>query len=76
MTIRAVYQDGVFRPLVPVSIKGGTEVDIRYEPKQSAPTTEQIKAEVKRILSLSQDDSISFDGLDHDKVLYGEPLSS
>lgn len=76
MTIRAVFRDGVFRPIVPIAIKEGTEVDIPYEEKQSTPTPEQVKAEVKRILSLPQDNSRSFDGLDHDKILYGEPLSS
>lgn len=84
-TISAIFDSGVFRPLVPVEIAEGTQVQIEipqsaphafgeFTPEDLARQQAAIKdmlAEIERLPIKELDDG--FSGQDHDKVLYGAP---
>jgi predicted DNA-binding antitoxin AbrB/MazE fold protein len=55
MTIRAIYENGVFRPVNPVSLPERAEVDVVLpeEPAEPAPT--EAMSKIYRILSRSYD---------------------
>ena len=82
-TIPAIYDAGVFRPLEPVDLAEGTQVQVQVptaEPlvelspeelaHQQAAIAEFL-AEMEAIPDEGPDDG--FSGRDHDKVLYGAP---
>jgi predicted DNA-binding antitoxin AbrB/MazE fold protein len=84
-SIPAVFADGVFRPLAPVDLAEGTQVEVQVPQTTQALTTEfspeQLECQQKAIAELiamiealppeGPDDG--FSGRDHDKVLYGAP---
>ena len=73
MTIRAVYQDGVFRPLVPPEIKEGTEVEVTVPKQRRKLSPEEVAERLLRIADMPVEKGPTFSGQDHDKILYGEP---
>jgi predicted DNA-binding antitoxin AbrB/MazE fold protein len=74
MTIRAVYQNGVFRPLQPLEIKEGTEVEVTVPKKRiHHPTPEEVNKALQEIADLPLQPGPSFTGEDHDTILYGKP---
>jgi predicted DNA-binding antitoxin AbrB/MazE fold protein len=73
MTIRAVYQDGVFRPLQPLEITEGTEVEVTVPKKRKQPPSpEEVIERLLRISDMPSEGKGPFSGEDHDKILYGE----
>ena len=69
--VEAIYENGVFRPLQPVTLPEGSRVEVVYEveapphdPKRLARALEEIAA----MPSEGPDDG--FSGADHDEVLY------
>jgi predicted DNA-binding antitoxin AbrB/MazE fold protein len=85
--IPAVFSDGVFRPLAPVSLADGTQVQLQVHspfagaapsgeltPEQLArqqKAIEELIAEIEALPPEGPDDG--FSGRDHDKILYGAP---
>jgi predicted DNA-binding antitoxin AbrB/MazE fold protein len=82
-TIPAIFDSGVFRPLAPVDLAEGTQVEVRV-PAAALPaelSPEQLarqQATIARFLDKMEalpdegpDDG--FSGRDHDKILYGGP---
>jgi predicted DNA-binding antitoxin AbrB/MazE fold protein len=83
-TIPAIFDAGVFRPLMPVDLADGTQVQVQV-PKSSmshsdmAPDAlakqraaiEEMLAELESLPVNEPDDG--FSGRDHDKILYGAP---
>jgi len=76
MTIRAVYQNGIFRPLKPLKIKEGTEVEVTVTKLRSVPSPEEVAESLLRIADMPLENGKPFDGRDHDKILYGDPHQS
>ncbi len=76
MTIKAVYQNGVFRPLKPIVIQEGTEVEVTLTKPRQRPTPEEVKHSFLRIADMPLEEGESFSGRDHDKILYGDPKQS
>jgi predicted DNA-binding antitoxin AbrB/MazE fold protein len=79
--IPAVFDSGVFRPLEPVDLAQGTQVQIQvpasnpeFSPealaRQQAAIAEML-AEIESLPVNEPDDG--FSGRDHDKILYGAP---
>jgi predicted DNA-binding antitoxin AbrB/MazE fold protein len=72
MTIRAVYQNGVLRPLQPLEITEGTEVEVTVTSRKSPPDPREGIERLLRIAAMPSEGEGQFSGQDHDKVLYGE----
>jgi predicted DNA-binding antitoxin AbrB/MazE fold protein len=85
-TIPAVFDAGVFRPLQPVHLAEGTQVEVQVPtvaPSEAAPelspeelarqraAVAKFLAEMEAIPPEGPDDG--FSGRDHDKFLYGKP---
>jgi predicted DNA-binding antitoxin AbrB/MazE fold protein len=82
-SIPAIFDAGVFRPLVPVDLANGTQVDVQLP--AAAPTAElspdelarqqaaieEMLAEIESLPIEEPDDG--FSGRDHDQILYGAP---
>jgi predicted DNA-binding antitoxin AbrB/MazE fold protein len=71
--VHAIFEKGVFRPIEPVKISDGVQVELSFE--EPATTTPQAPlvsalAEIAKLPLESPDDG--FSGADHDRVLYGE----
>jgi predicted DNA-binding antitoxin AbrB/MazE fold protein len=81
MTIKAVYENGVFKPTEAVSLPEGTEVDVnvaREAPPGAEGSDPQVVAEMMtEIAAIPPDEPEPADGLsasrDHDQILYGGP---
>jgi predicted DNA-binding antitoxin AbrB/MazE fold protein len=81
----AVFSDGVFRPLAPVDLAEGTQVEVQVANDASAPNSalsseqlarqraaiEEMLSEIEQLPIEEPDDG--FSGRDHDKILYGRP---
>lgn len=79
MTIKVIYENGVFRPLKPRrDIREGTEAEVTLpKPTQPVPTPEEAIESMMAIINLpQQDNGRKFSGEDHDKILYGDPHQS
>jgi predicted DNA-binding antitoxin AbrB/MazE fold protein len=69
----AVYEHGVLRPTVPVSLVEGSRVEVFIISKPATPdqrTPAQILAEIAALPM--EPGGREFAGRDHDQVLYGE----
>jgi predicted DNA-binding antitoxin AbrB/MazE fold protein len=75
--IPAVFSDGVFRPLVPVMIPDGTQVQMEVsEVATASMSSESLQSSWQNYLAevKALPDDSPLDGLsnrDHDKILYG-----
>ena len=70
-TVRAVYSQGVFRPVTPISIADGTEVELTIATDAPATNGTDLIAALQRIASLPLEGrNDGFSGADHDTVLY------
>lgn len=84
-TIPAVFDAGVFRPLAPVDLADGTQVQVQVPTPSANPSHElspeeltrqqaaikEFLAEMESLPNEGPDDG--FSGRDHDKILYGAP---
>lgn len=77
MTIRAIYENGVLRPLKPIrDIREGTEVEVSVteaKEKKPQPTPDEVRASFMEIANLPLQPGPYFTGEDHDHILYGKP---
>jgi predicted DNA-binding antitoxin AbrB/MazE fold protein len=75
MTIKAVYEHGVFKPSEPVELLEGTPVDVVVPELSKAPDPTQAAAAFAKIAELGDPSKEPKDGLcgsrDHDAILYG-----
>jgi predicted DNA-binding antitoxin AbrB/MazE fold protein len=73
MTVKALYEGGVFRPVERVAIAEGTEVEITVhvdaEPRPANALTHEALMEIASLPPEGPQDG--FSGADHDKILYG-----
>jgi predicted DNA-binding antitoxin AbrB/MazE fold protein len=80
-TIEAVYEEGIFRPVEPVSLPEGSRAEVIIPvaaSREVGETTEtnpketpyEIMARIAALPGPAHDDG--FSGEDHDKILYGE----
>lgn len=79
MTIKVVYENGVFRPLKPIrDVKEGTEAEVTVtKPSRSVPTPEEVIESLLRLADMPlEGGGKPFSGQDHDKILYGDPHQS
>ena len=71
--IEAVYSDGVFRPVEPVTFAEGTRVVVEYEVAEPTVDPQELIRAVDEIAALpSEGPDDGFSGADHDKILYGK----
>ena len=81
-TIPAIFDAGVFRPLEPVELAQGTQVEVQVPvgpPAELSPeelarqqaAIAKFLAEMEALPDEGPDDG--FSGRDHDKILYGAP---
>ena len=70
--IQAIYERGVIRPLEPVSLNEGEELDVVLLPrqKQTQRNPTEALAEIARLPIEGKPDA--FSGADHDELLYAE----
>ena len=70
--IQAIYERGMIRPLEPVALTEGEELDVVLLPrhKQTPTNIAQALAEIARLPIEGQQDA--FSGADHDSILYAE----
>ena len=83
MTIDAVYEAGVFRPLKPMELPEGEQVKltVNVEAAQFFQRTELSEKEMQARLEIIhaiaampiETGGQEFAGTDHDKILYGSP---
>lgn len=71
-TIQAVYEHGVFRPLTPLALSEGQQVQVIIvpEPRVENPAAASLLAEIAALPVEGRGDP--FTSRDHDRVLYGE----
>jgi predicted DNA-binding antitoxin AbrB/MazE fold protein len=71
-TVQAVYEHGVFRPLAPLTLPEGQQVQVIIvpEPQAGSRTTASLLAEIAALPVEGSGDP--FTSRDHDRVLYGE----
>ncbi len=84
-SIAAIFDAGVFRPLEPVDLAEGTQVQVQVPrpvgdssaelpPEELARQQAAIKEMLAEIASLPiEEPDDGFSGRDHDKILYGAP---
>ena len=80
--IDAVYQDGVLKPLKPLALADGTQVEVlvisdnakKSDKSGPAPKERRTPAEIMAEIAAlpMQSGGKEFSGRDHDKILYGE----
>ena len=80
-SVRAIYEGGVFKPLLPVSLPEGTEVCIPLPTAAKTECDEEVIAKQQAawrdfFARMDADPELKregdgFSGADHDKVLYG-----
>ena len=76
MTIKVVYENGVFRPLKPIKdVREGTEAEVTVtKPTRPVPTPEEVIESLLRLADMPlEGGGKRFSGQDHDKILYGDP---
>ena len=83
MTIDAVYESGVFRPLRPMELPEGEQVKLTVDAvavqslNRDELTEEEIQARLKIVQAIiampMEAGGQEFAGTDHDKILYGSP---
>ncbi len=80
MTIDAVYESGVFRPLRPMELPEGEQVkltinsDLLAEMERNAPDPRRAAEIMAEIAAMPvETGGQDFAGTDHDKILYGGP---
>jgi predicted DNA-binding antitoxin AbrB/MazE fold protein len=73
MTIKAVFEGGVFRPTEPVTLREGTTVEVVVVPAEvSGADPRGLAAEFRRIAALPiEPGGENFSNRDHDRILYG-----
>jgi len=74
--VKAIYENGVFKPVEPVDASEGTEVEVSLpKPEEwNVPTPEEVYEAIQAIAALPRDPGIEQDpnvSRDHDKYLYG-----
>jgi predicted DNA-binding antitoxin AbrB/MazE fold protein len=84
-TVPAIFDAGVFRPLQPVDLAPGTQVEVQLPGAPSRKLTDELPpealarqqkaiaemlAEIESLPIREPDDG--FSGRDHDKILYGK----
>ncbi len=72
--VRAIYHDGVFRPVEPVRLRDNTEVEVIL-PSEATPVDEDDPTGWKAIRSLIGiiKDTPGDVSVNHDEYLYGAP---
>jgi predicted DNA-binding antitoxin AbrB/MazE fold protein len=70
--IQAIYEGGVIRPLEPVALDEGEELDVVLLSRRKQPQRNPVEAlaEIARLPIEGKQDA--FSGADHDQVLYAE----
>ena len=71
MQIEAIYEKGVFKPIVPLSLSEGTRVEITLQemPSETRRTPFQILSEIANLpLEVERQETA---GREHDHFLYG-----
>ena len=72
--VKAIYENGVFRPTEPVRLAEGTSVEVlisQAETPSPRPSTADQLRDIASLPSEGPDDG--FSGEDHDDLLYREP---
>jgi predicted DNA-binding antitoxin AbrB/MazE fold protein len=86
VTVEAIYEQGVLRPLERLPVADGARVEITVKDPGAAPSevpslaTEDAATSARRLAQRlaeiaampPEGDTAPFSGVDHDKVLYGE----
>ncbi len=79
-TIDAVYEAGVFRPLVPMELTDGEQVKLTVnsfdlaEMERNAPDPRRAAEIMAEIAAMSMEPGgEEFAGTEHDRILYGGP---
>jgi predicted DNA-binding antitoxin AbrB/MazE fold protein len=80
MTVaNAIYENGVFKPIQPVSLPEGARVELTIVPYPMARDGKSPAEILERIANLpgneEEDQGDNFSGEDHDEVLYGRKAS-
>ncbi|HEY0322564.1 MAG TPA: antitoxin family protein [Pyrinomonadaceae bacterium] len=70
--IQAIYEKGVIRPLEPVALTEGEELDVVLLPRQKRTHNNpaRVLAEIARLPIEGKQDA--FSGAEHDQILYAE----
>jgi len=68
--IRAVYEDGVFKPTEPVTLKEHTEVEVHVPAGAAAEDDPTGWKAMREFIGLAKDASSSTASVDHDTILY------
>ena len=69
--VKAIYEHGVFRPVVPVRLKEATEVEVLVpaDAAENADDPTGWKA-MREFIGLAQDAGSSTASVDHDAIIY------
>lgn len=69
--IKAVYEDGVFKPIEPVKLKEHTEVEVHVPAEAEAADDPTGWKAMREFIGLAKDAGTTSDAsTDHDKILY------
>ena len=72
MTVEAVYEGGVFKPVVPVTLVEGTHVRVTISTDKEPADPKTVARLLAEIAALPLQGSETFSGEDHDAILYGQ----
>jgi predicted DNA-binding antitoxin AbrB/MazE fold protein len=70
ISVRAIYENGVFRPLQPLTLPEGSQVEVVISADADASSAATMLAEIASLPVDGHGDP--FTSRDHDRVLYGE----
>ncbi len=70
-TVKALYEHGVFRPVVPVRLKEATEVEVLV-PADAAENVDDPTGwkAMREFIALARDAGASAASVDHDAIIY------
>ena len=75
-TVKAIFEAGLLRPLTPLELREGEEVDMTINSRREAapPDPKQVAKILAEIAAMSVEpkDGSETGSIDHDKILYGE----
>jgi predicted DNA-binding antitoxin AbrB/MazE fold protein len=70
MTLEAIYENGVFRPVDPVALEEGTRVQIFIDKPAGPADPKTVARLLAEVAALPLKGTATFSGEDHDSILY------
>ena len=70
MTVDAIYENGVFRPVDPIALEEGTRVQVVVDKPVGPADPRTVARLLAEVAALPLTGTATFSGEDHDSILY------